>query len=199
MTDPGRLPPPGWYADPAGHTRWWSGVAWGAYAPPAAPAPVGYVPPGPVGSYPPGAVGPYPPGAVGQYPGGYPLPSATGRADARSLAMLAQLGQIVGGFILPLVLYLTAGKDDPFVRHHSAESLNMSITYVIAYLALFPLFFIGIIVWPLLLIVVPLFFIVIIGHLVLSIVAAVKAYRGEWWRYPICIRLVSGSVGSSAR
>jgi len=109
------------------------------------------------------------------------------------------LGQIVGGFILPLVLYLTAGKDDPFIRHHSAESLNMSITYTIAYLTLFPLFFIGIIVWPLLLVVVPAFFVVIFGHLAMAIVAAVKAYRGEWWRYPICIRLVPGSVGPAAR
>lgn len=32
------LPPAGWYLDPAGATRWWTGVDWGPAAP-AAPAP----------------------------------------------------------------------------------------------------------------------------------------------------------------
>ena len=187
MSEPGDLPPPGWYADPAGHTRWWSGVTWGAYA----PAP-GY-PPVPAPSDTPGSG--YPPSG---YPPGY-RGAPAGRSDARTLAMLAQLGQFVGGFILPLVLYLTAGKDDPFVRHHSAESLNMSITLLFAELGLFFLFFIGIVLWPLLFVVVPAFFVVIIGHFALAIVAAVKAYQGEWWRYPVCIRLVPGSVGPAAR
>jgi uncharacterized protein len=164
MTGPGALPPAGWYVDPAGHTRWWTGTTWGAYAP---------APTGPMA------------------PAGYP---PARRADANSLAMLAQLGQVVGGFLLPLILYLTAGRDDAFVRHHSAESLNMSITYFVAVCCLFPLFFVGIIVWPLLILVVPAFIALVVTHLIFAITAIVKAYRGEWYRYPICIRLVSGAV-----
>ena len=162
--------PPGWYPDHTGQLRWWTGSVWGVYAHSAAPV---AVPTGP----------PYP-GAV---------PGA--RSDATTLAMLAHLGQLVGGFIIPLVLYLTAGRDDPFVRHHAAEALNFSITYVIAFMGCFVLFFVGLVLWPLLIAVVMAFFALAIGHLALLITGAVKAYNGEWWRYPVNIRLVSGAYG----
>ena len=187
MSAPGQpAVPEGWYADPtSGQTRWWTGSQWGAYAPVVAPPP------------PPGAPGPpgYQPGYPGQpgYGYGYGAPPP-GRTDANTLAMLAQLGQIVGGFLLPLILYLTVGQNEPFVKHHAAESLNLSITYVAAIFAIFPLFFLGFVVPPLLILVVPVMFVVIFGHLGLAINATVKAYRGEWYRYPVLIRLVPGSV-----
>ena len=134
-----------------------------------------------------GAYAPIPP----PYPGAVVPP---GRTDARTLAMLAQLGQLVGGFVIPLVLYLTAGKDDPFVRHHSAEALNFSITYVIAFIGSFTLFLVGFLFPPLLIAVVLALMTIVVGHLVLLIMATVHAYRGEWWRYPVCIRLVPGGV-----
>ena len=163
--------PPGWYPDTTGQLRWWTGTTWGVYAQGAAP-PIGSVAP------------PYP----GARPGA--------RSDATSLAMLAHLGMLVGGFIVPLVLYLTSGKDDPFVRHHSAEALNFSITYLIAFLSCFVLFFVGIVAWPLLIVAFLGMFAIAIGHLVLLIVASIKAYHGEWWRYPVNIRLVPGAYGS---
>ena len=171
---PPSAPPPGWYPDGSGQNRWWTGADWGAYAPsPAAvvPPPVLYNTPRP------------------------PEP----RSDANSLAMLAQLGQIVGGFLLPLILYLTVGQSEPFVRHHSAESLNLSITYALAIFAMVPLLFLSIVLLPLLLLTIPLFFALIIGHLVLAINACIKAYRGEWYRYPVLIRLVPGAVEAPTR
>ena len=38
-------------------------------------------------------------------------------------------------------------------------------------------------------------FVVWIGGLVLAIMATMAANRGEWYRYPINIRLVSGAQG----
>ena len=108
--------------------------------------------------------------------------------------MVAQLSQLVGGFVVPLVLYLTAGKDDPFIRHHSAEALNFSITYLIASFATFALFFVGIFFPPLFIGLFLAWLAIIIGHLVLLVMASVAAYRGEWWRYPVCIRLVSSGL-----
>lgn len=46
MTD---APPPGWYQDPEGTTRWWDGTQWGAAAPPAGSAPSPPAPPIPGG------------------------------------------------------------------------------------------------------------------------------------------------------
>lgn len=163
--------PPGWYPDPSGQLRWWTGSTWGVYAGGAVPvaSPVG------------------PP-----YPGARP----GARSDATTLAMLAHLGLLVAGFIVPLVLYLTSGKDDPFVRHHSAEALNFSITYLFAGLACMAAFIIGFVAWPLLIVAFVGFFTLIVAHFVLLIMGAVKAYHGEWWRYPVNIRLVSGAYGS---
>jgi uncharacterized protein len=126
--------------------------------------------------------------------GAYAPPASPGRTDARTLAMLAQLGQLVGGFIIPLVLYLTVGKEDPFVRHHSAEALNFSITYVLAFFAVMVAFVVGLVYPPLLIGVFLTLITVVVGHLVLLIVAAVHANQGEWWRYPVCIRLVPGAA-----
>jgi len=107
--------------------------------------------------------------------------------DPKTLAMLAQLLGIFTGFIGPLVIYLMNGEKDPFVRHHSAESLNFQITLLIGYVAsvVLMLVLIGIIT----------FFVVWIGGIVLMIQATIAANRGEWYRYPINIRLVPGAVG----
>ena len=185
MSQPGSNPPPGWYPDPTGQQRWWTGAMWGVYAPAA-----------PLVAYPTPAPGSYP----GSYPAPPPYPGAPpwARKDATTLAMLAQLGQIIGGFLLPLVIYLTVGQTDPFVRHHGAESLNLSITYLLALFCLFPLFFVGILFPPLLVLVVPAMFVLIFGHLGLAINATVKAYRGEWYRYPVLLRLVPGLNGEGA-
>ena len=77
--------------------------------------------------------------------------------------------------------------EQPFVRHHAAEELNFQLTLVIAYVASFVLMLacVGFIT----------FVVVWIMNLVFPILAAVAANRGEWYRYPINIRMVSGAVG----
>jgi uncharacterized Tic20 family protein len=161
---PPTSPPPGWYPDQTSQMRWWDGQQWGV--------------------------------AANDYQGSTPgfatgtAPNTAGSSfgsDSRSMAMLAHLLAIFTGFIGPLVIYLTKGQTDPFVRHHAAESLNFQITVVIAAFVSLILFIvlIGIIMLP----------VVIIGALVLEIVGAVRANAGEWWRYPVNIRLVPGAVG----
>jgi uncharacterized Tic20 family protein len=107
--------------------------------------------------------------------------------EPRTMAMLAHLLGIFTGFLGPLVIYLTSAKEDPFVRHHAAEALNFHITLAIAYVACFALMclFVGFILFPILW----------IGSLVLEIQGCLAANRGEWWKYPINIRMVSGAVG----
>lgn len=218
MTDPhsvtqDRQPEPGWYEDDYGFVRWWNGAVWDVGAPGSAggpgPGPMGPGPgpmgPGPMGPGPmgPGPVPPFggpmsygapayaaPPGYPGA--GGYPGYPPPGRSDGRTMAMLAHFGAFFGGFILPLVILLTAGKDDPFVRHHAAEALNFQLAYLMfafggILISIVTLGFGLIIFFPLLMVVAVL-------HIVWAIMGAIAANRGEWWRYPVNIRMVKGAV-----
>jgi hypothetical protein len=119
-----------------------------------------------------------------------PVPAQTSAAtstDPKTMAMLAQLLGIFTGFLGPLIIYLINGEKDPFVRHHSAEALNFQITLVIAYVVSFVLM--------LVLIGFLLFFAIWVVSIVFMIQATIAANRGEWYRYPINIRMVPGAVG----
>lgn len=131
-----------------------------------------------------------------QYPGGQQYsgyPSAQGpqyemaqyvgiTADERNMAALAHGLAIVFGFLGPLLIMLIKGEQSQFVKDQSKEALNFSITIAIAAFVSFLLCFvlIGFLLLPM----------VGIGAFVLHIVAAVAASRGEWYRYPLTLRLL---------
>ncbi|WAC18252.1 DUF4870 domain-containing protein [Luteolibacter sp. SL250] len=118
---------------------------------------------------------------------GYGHPPAI-TPDERNMAMLCHLLSILTGFIGPLILWLVKKDESPFINHHGREALNFQITIFFAYLALFGLtmvlmiVFIGVLLIPLL-IALPLL------ALVAEIMACMAANRGEWHRYPCCLRL----------
>ncbi len=157
--------PAGWYPDSEGNQRYWDGAQWTEHSQPAAGQAFA---------------------AGAQVPATQPV-SAAQIQDEKTMAMLAQLLGIFTGFLGPLVMYLVAKDDQPFLKHHAAESLKFQITL-----------FIGVIVSAVLMLVLIgflLFFVVWIGGLVLAIVATMAANRGEWYRYPINIRMVPGARG----
>jgi uncharacterized Tic20 family protein len=104
------------------------------------------------------------------------------------MAMLCHLLSILTGFIGPLILWLVKKDESAFVNHHGREALNFQITLFLAYLVIFSMvallmfFLIGIFLVPLL-ILLPLL------ALVAEILACTAAHRGEWHRYPCCLRL----------
>lgn len=97
--------------------------------------------------------------------------------------MLAQLGGIVFGFLPSLLILLILGERSAFVKAQSREALNFQLTLLIASFvsALLVLILVGIVL------------LVALGilNLVLSIVAALANNRGEPYRYPFSIRMVS--------
>ncbi len=119
---------------------------------------------------------PPPPPPVG------PPPAPTGATDDTTLATLSHAGQLFGGFVVPLIIYLIKKDESPFVADQAREALNFSITVVIAMVVSVPLIFVLVGILTMLATMVLAF--------VLPIVAAVAASRGEWYRYPLCIRLV---------
>lgn len=129
---------------------------------------------------PPGAVPPPPPAApayaapVGEQP--------LSQSDERLWAMLAHLSEIVLALIAPLLIMVLLGKRSAFVNDQAKEALNFHITLLIA----------SIVSWILVFFVVGIFMLaaVLIYGLVFAIIAAIKAYNGELYRYPINIRFV---------
>lgn len=116
---------------------------------------------------------------------GYP-PVVT--ADDRSMGMICHLLAILTGFIGPLIVWLIKKDTSPFVNHHGREALNFQITVFLLSLILgiptFALMFVGI---GFLLL--PLLIAVPVLALVAEILACTAAHRGEWHRYPFCIRI----------
>ena len=154
---------PGWYPNPAtGQQRWWDGRQWGTYGQP-------------------------PPG-VG-YPGGYAPQGFAGHVDpmvaaSRSSASLAHyLGLL--GFLGPLIIMMTSGTKDNFVRVHAVEAVNFHLTVIIGWLI------VGVANAITCGLAFPLVFAVLIPVIYFGVQAGSAASRGEWYRYPWTIRMVT--------
>jgi uncharacterized Tic20 family protein len=119
------------------------------------------------------------------YEGGYGYAAPT--SEERNWALAAHVGTFVAawvamGFLCPLVVMLTKGKESPFVRRHAVESLNFQLSLLI-YLAVSAVLVL-VLIGFLLLVAVGIFALVVV------ILASIKAANGEEYRYPLCIRLV---------
>jgi hypothetical protein len=91
-------------------------------------------------------------------------------------------GLAVLAFVFPTVVYFVMRTDSPYVAHHAREALNFHLSLLLYFICCVPLCFI--------LIGVPLLFAIGLVGLVCSLVAAVKASRGECYRYPVTIHFV---------
>lgn len=98
--------------------------------------------------------------------------------EARNMAMLCHLLGMVG-FFAPLVIWLIEKDKHKFVDEHGRAAMNYQVSLMIYYLAsgLLCAIFIGFL----------LLGVLTILHVVFSIIGAVKASKGNTWRYPIAI------------
>lgn len=123
-----------------------------------------------------------------------PPPPPDGNRDTSgdaNIAVIAHIGTLINlitglGFIVPLVIMLTKGRDSQLVRANAVESLNFQISIII-YALVSALLTVTVI---LAIIGIPLLIALFILALILPIVAAVKTSNGESYRYPITLRLV---------
>jgi len=106
---------------------------------------------------------------------------STSSQDAKNMAVLNWIGTIFFGFIPGLILYLIK-SDDQYVNEQSKESLNWSITVMIAYGVAFLLSFIviGALLFP----------VIGICHLVFCIMGALATSKGDCFQVPYAIRLI---------
>ncbi len=126
-----------------------------------------------------------------QIPQTEPKPGGMPTKDECNSAMLAHLLGAIAGIIGPLIIYLTKKDESPFVEDQGKEAMNFHITLIIAYV-------VSSILWTILAIVtcgiggfIPLPAAVWIWQIVLGIIASTKASKGEYYRYPATMRLVT--------
>lgn len=133
-------------------------------------------------------------------PAGWPPPTA----DDRTMATLAHALQLVGGWIAPLIIFLSK-KDSLFVRFHALQALMLQLVYVacaivfgiiwvatflttvvvhgadkasppFAWFAFFPFLWLMIMAgWGVM--------------ITCAVVFSIRAGRGEWAEYPLLGRL----------
>jgi uncharacterized Tic20 family protein len=103
--------------------------------------------------------------------------------DDRNLAMIAHLLGIISSFLGALIIWIIKKDESPFVAQEAKEALNFQITLFIAHVIAGALIFvvIGLLLVPL----------VWVVNIVFSIIAAMSASKGQGYRYPFAIRLVS--------
>ncbi len=179
MTDPNATPPP--YGEPT-------------------PPPHGQPTPPPAGGpTPPPATGPanYGQQQYGQQYGQQPqLPPAGHQSPARPGGIAGD--ELVWGsaahwssfvaaavalsFLGPLIVMLTKGNESPWVRRNAVESLNFQLS-ILLYLIVSAVLIIAVIGFVLL----P---IVGLTWLICTIIASIRAARGEEYHYPVTIRLI---------
>lgn len=102
--------------------------------------------------------------------------------DEKLWATLIHLGGILFAFVPALVGYLVLKDRGPFIREHTRVALNFQITVAIAYVvsAILSVIVIGGI----------LALAVGVIAIVFSIIAAVAANRGQWYKYPMTIEFI---------
>lgn len=130
-----------------------------------------------------------------------------GQRDVRgehTVAVFGYLGMLVASIIVPFIFYLAKRNESPYVRHHTAQAINLSLTSA-AYLLVAVLFAVltpfldasGSQLLGYLAVACLVFVYALIGGnavttLVFLIVATMKASNGQYYRIPgwRCWRMV---------
>jgi uncharacterized Tic20 family protein len=110
-------------------------------------------------------------------------------------ALWCYVGALLGGFLVPLILYFVKKNDSTFVRFHAAQSLNFALTQmIVAFGYIVPIVIIAIATDTpaVLALILPAYLYLLVSPWVWMIMGAIKSGRGEWWRMPkwACFRMV---------
>jgi uncharacterized protein len=156
-------------------------VLTGAAVPPPVPPPA--PPPVPVPAAVPQAAYSMPQAAYAPPQAAVSPPPVDQDAATRQWAMFLHLSQLAGyiiplaGMVVPIILWQIKKKDLPGIDEHGCHAVNWIITELIAMIICVILIFV--------VIGIPMLIVVAILGVIFPIIAAVKAYNGEVWKYPM--------------
>ena len=116
------------------------------------------------------------------------LPVTPDASQARTWAMLCHLSALAGyvipfgNLIAPVIIWQIKKTEFPEVDAQGKEAVNFQISVMLygAISLLLTIVLIGI----------PMLIATVIGSLVLLVVASIRAYHGEAYRYPLTIRFI---------
>lgn len=102
--------------------------------------------------------------------------------DEQNMGLLIFILAIFTGFIGPLIIWLLKKESSRYLDEQGKEVLNWSITVFLAAVVCMVLVFvfIGVLLLPLLM----------LTNLILNILGAIAASKGQPYRYPFAIRLL---------
>ena len=109
----------------------------------------------------------------------YASSSPMSKDGEKAWAVAGHLLAIPFEFFAPVIGYIAFNGTGPFISHHVRESLNFGITMLLAVVVLA----VSIIGWVLLWLP-PLLWIIF------RIIAAIKTSQGEFYKYPLTLRLI---------
>ncbi len=109
----------------------------------------------------------------------YASSSPMSKDGEKAWAVAGHLLAIPFEFFAPVIGYIAFNGRGPFITHHVRESLNFGITMLLAVVVLA----VSIIGWVLLWLP-PLLWIIF------RIIAAIKTSQGEFYKYPLTLRLI---------
>jgi uncharacterized protein len=104
--------------------------------------------------------------------------------DERTWGLLAHLSSLIAWliglpFIGPLIVWVIKKDESPFVGDQAKEALNFQIAVLIASL-ICTITCVGLIILP----------VIVVGDIVFTVMAAMEANKGVYYRYPYTIRLI---------
>ncbi len=112
-----------------------------------------------------------------------PAAIGTPSSDDKNIATVTHLGGTVFSFVPGLLVWILKKDDSAYLSDQAKEALNFQITILIAS------FVASILIWLLIgFILLPLIWLL---NVVFCIIAAISTSKGETYRYPLCLRLIS--------
>jgi hypothetical protein len=104
-------------------------------------------------------------------------------SNDKNIVTITHLGGILFSFIPSLIVWLLKKDDSEYIAAQAKEALNFQITLLLAQFVAYVLIFI--LVGFLLLGLIWIF------NIVFCIIAAISSSKGEYYRYPLTLRLIN--------
>ena len=104
-------------------------------------------------------------------------------ANEKNIVVLTHLGGAIFSFVPSLIVWLLKKDESAYIGEQAREALNFQITIILAHVVSWILMFV--------LIGFALMVLVWLANVILSIMAAIAVSKGENYRYPFALRLIS--------